>query len=119
MRKSLSLDILERVVALVDDGFSCHEAARRLRISAASAVRIIHLKRRTGGVKAASQGCPRYSKLEAVSDGFISRVETDPDITLPELAEGFCRKVLRSFPCWLILRHGFKTSKQQVVVRNG
>ena len=40
MGKSLSLDIRERVVALVDEGLSCKEAARRLRISAASAVRI-------------------------------------------------------------------------------
>ncbi|MFV0512389.1 MAG: helix-turn-helix domain-containing protein, partial [Jhaorihella sp.] len=56
MGKSLSLDIRERVVALVDEGLSCHEAARRLRISAASAVRIMQRKKRTGGVKAAPQG---------------------------------------------------------------
>lgn len=41
MGKSLSLDIRERVVALVDEGLSCHEAARRLLISGASAVRIV------------------------------------------------------------------------------
>ncbi len=41
MAKSLSLDIRERVVALVGEGLSCREAARRLRISAASAVRIM------------------------------------------------------------------------------
>jgi transposase len=87
MGKSLSLDIRERVVALVDDGFSCREAARRLRISAASAVRIMQRKRRTGGVKAAPQGRPRHSKLDAVSDWLMSRVETEPDITMPELAE--------------------------------
>lgn len=51
MGKSQSLDIWESIVALVDDGLSCHEAARRLRISAASAVRIMQRKRRTGGVK--------------------------------------------------------------------
>ena len=52
MGKSLSLDIRERVVvALVDEGLSCHEAARRLRISAASAVRIMQRMKRTGGVR--------------------------------------------------------------------
>lgn len=86
MGKSLSLDIRDRVVALVDDGLSCHEAARRLRISAASAVRIMQRKRRTGGVKAALQGRPRRSKLDAVSDWLRSRVEAEPDITMPELA---------------------------------
>ena len=87
MGKSLSLDIRERVVALVDDGLSCHEAARRLRISAASAVRFMQRKRRTDGVKAAPQGRPRRSKLDAVSDWLKSRVEAEPDITMPELAE--------------------------------
>jgi len=41
MGKSLSLDIRARVVSLVDDGYSYREAARRLRILAASAVRIM------------------------------------------------------------------------------
>ena len=50
MGKSLSLDIRERVVLLVEDGLSCREAARRLRISAASAVRIVQRKKRTGGI---------------------------------------------------------------------
>jgi transposase len=86
MGKSLSLDIRERVVALVDEGLSCHEAARRLRISAASAVRIMQRKKRTGGVKAAPQGRPRRSKLDAVSD-WLKSASTQPDITMPELAE--------------------------------
>lgn len=88
MGKSLSLDIRERVVALVYEGLSCHEAARRLRISAASAVRIMQRKKRTGGVQAAPQGRPRRGKLDAVSDWLKTRVEAEPDITMPELAEG-------------------------------
>jgi transposase len=87
MGKSLSLDIRERVVALVEEGLSCHEAARRLRISAASAVRIMQRKRRTGEVSAAPQGRPRRSKLDAVSDWLMARVEAVPDITMPELAD--------------------------------
>lgn len=87
MGKSLSIDIRERVIALVDEGLSCHEAARRLRISAASAVRVVQRKKRTGGVKAATQGRPRRSKLDAVSDWLKANVEATPDITMPELAE--------------------------------
>ena len=86
MGKSLSLDIRERVVSLVDEGLSCHEAARRLRISAASAVRIIQRKKLTGGVKAAPQGRPRRSKLDGVSGWLESQIEAQPDITMPELA---------------------------------
>lgn len=55
MGKSLSLDIRERVVALVEERLSCHEAARRLRISAASAVRIIQRKKRTGGMASSNK----------------------------------------------------------------
>lgn len=87
MGKSLSVDIRERVVTLVNEGLSCHEAARRLRISAASAVRIMQRKTRTGGVRPAPQGRPRRSKLDAVSDWLRTRVEAEPDITMPELAE--------------------------------
>lgn len=87
MGKSLSLDIRERVVALVDEGLSCHEAARRLRISAASAVRIMQRWNRTGGVAAAPQGRPRRSKLDAVSPWLKARVDAEPDVTMPELVE--------------------------------
>lgn len=86
MGKSLSLDIRERVVSLVEDGHSCHEAARRFRISAASAVRIMQRKRCFGSVGAAVQGRPRASKLDAVSDFLKSQIESTPDKTMPELA---------------------------------
>ena len=56
MGKSLSLDIRERVVSLVEDGNSSREASRRLRISAASAVRIMQRRRRPGSVAPSLQG---------------------------------------------------------------
>ncbi len=92
MGRSRSVDIRERVVALVNEGLSCHEAARRLRISAASAVRIMQRKKRTGGVKAAPQGRPRRSKSDTVSCWLMARVEGEPDITMPELAEALKRE---------------------------
>jgi len=52
MGKSRLLDIRQRVVALVDEGLARHEAAGRLRLSAASAVRIMHRKKRPGGGRA-------------------------------------------------------------------
>ena len=86
MGKSLSMDIRERVVSLVEDGISCHEAARRFRISTASAVRIMQRKRRTGSVAAAPQGRPRISKLDPVSKFLKAEIEATPDKTMPELA---------------------------------
>lgn len=52
MGKSVSMDIRERVVSLVEDGIFCREAARRFRISTASAARITQHKRCTGSVAA-------------------------------------------------------------------
>jgi len=86
MGKPLSLDIRERIVSLVADGYSCHEAARRLRISAASAVRVMQRKRRSGSVAPAAQGRPRISKLDVVTGFLKARLEAVPDITMPELA---------------------------------
>ena len=86
MGKPLSQDLRERVVAFVEDGHSCREAARWFRISASSAVRIMQRKRLTGSVAAAVQGRPRRSKLDAVSDFLITRLEAVPDITMSDLA---------------------------------
>jgi transposase len=102
MGKSLSLDIRERVVSLVEDGHSCHEASRRLRISAASAVRIMQRRRRTGSVAPALQGRPRQSKLDVVSKFLKGQVEAAPDITMPELATAlFEGHAIRATPAML------------------
>lgn len=116
MGRSLSLDIRERVVLLVNEGLSCHEAARRLRISAASAVRIMQLKKRTGGVTVAPQGRPRRSKLDIVSGWLKARVQAEPDITMPELADALeAEHELRATPAMLsrhlIHRLGFTYKK--------
>jgi transposase len=86
MGKSLSLDIRERVVSLVEEGFSCHETGRRLRISAAGAVRIMQRKRRSGSLASETQGRPCISKLDAVSGFPKAGIEATPDMTMPELA---------------------------------
>ena len=102
MGKSLSLDIRERVVSLVETGHSCHEASRRLCISAASAVRIMQRRRRTGCVAPALQGRPRQSKLDVVSDFLKGQIDAAPDITMSELATVlFERHTIRATPAML------------------
>lgn len=88
MAKSLSLDIRERVVALVGEGLSCREAARRLRISAASAVRIVQRHKVRGSVAPTPRGRPRGGgKLDAVSRFLRREIKARPDMTMPELAD--------------------------------
>ena len=87
MGKSLSLDLRQRVLALIEEGHSCRHAAGVFRISISSAIRIAARQRRTGSVGPARQGRPRGSgKLEALADFLKARVEAEPDITMPELA---------------------------------
>ena len=102
MGKSLSLDICERVVSLVKTGHSCHEASRRLCISAASAVRIIQRRRRTGFVAPSLQGRPRQSKLDVVSDFLKGQIDSALDITMSELTTVlFERHTIRATPAML------------------
>ena len=102
MGKSLSLDIRERVVSLVETGHSCHEASRRLCISAASAVRIMQRRRRTGCVAQALQGRARQSKRDVVSDFLKGQIDAAPDITMLELATVlFKRHTIRATPAML------------------
>ncbi len=122
MGKSLSLDLRHRVVDLVEDGLSCREAARRLRISAASAVRIVQRKRRRGSLEASPQGRPRRSKLDAVSDWLKARLETEPDITMPELADDLLRqRGMRATPAMLSrhLIHRLGYTYKKIADRDG
>ena len=88
MGKSLSLDLRQRVLALIEEGHSRTRAAGVFRISISSAIRIAERQRKTGSVAPARQGRPRGSgKLEPLADFLKAQVEAEPDITMPELAE--------------------------------
>ena len=79
MARSLSLDIRERVVALVGEGVSCREAARRLRISAASAVRIMQFTRWLDRLHHAREGAPgAVANLMRLRRSSAARSRPDP-----------------------------------------
>lgn len=48
MAKSLSLDLRQRVIAAIDGGLSCRQAAERFGVSAASAIRWRSRQREAG-----------------------------------------------------------------------
>ncbi|MDA9822264.1 IS630 family transposase [Paracoccaceae bacterium] len=117
--KSLSLDLPECVVSLVETGHSCHEASRRLCISAASAVRIMQRRRRTDSIAPALQGRPRQSKLDVVSDFLKGQIDAAPDIAMSKLATVlFERHTIRATPamlsCHLIHRFNYAYKKSLI-----
>nr|WP_205909019.1 transposase [Rhizobium album] len=88
MGKLHSLDIRERVVAMVEAGYSCRAAARRFAIGDSTAIRLMQRRRETGAVSPPRQGCPSGSgKLAAYRRFLIAQLEARPDITMPELAD--------------------------------
>jgi len=88
MTKALSIDLRERVVAVIDGGLSRRQAAARFEVSVSSAIRWHALARRTGDATPRRQGGDRRSgRIEAHADVILSAVSKQPDITLAELRE--------------------------------
>jgi transposase len=86
MSKALSVDLRERVVAAVEGGLSCHKAAKRFGVSAASAIRWRALLRKQGDVLPGPLGGDRRSgRIEAQADLILGLLESKPDITLAEI----------------------------------
>ena len=123
MGKTLSLDLRERVLAFIVEGHSCHEAARRFRISAASAVRIRQRRRQTGSIAPAKRGRPKGSSRLEVFAGFLkTTVDRRPDITMPELAEALIQEHdMRAAPAELsrFLKHRLGYTYKKILDCNG
>jgi transposase len=95
-KKTLSLDLRERVVAAVTGGMSRRQAAYRFGVSAASAVRWCRRQKETGSPASYKRGGDRWSlRIDTHKNLILSLVEETCDITLKELqaqlaARGHC-----------------------------
>jgi transposase len=88
MAKSLSLDLRQRVIAAIDGGLSCRQAAERFGVSAASAIRWRSRQREAGDFATKQQGGDRRSRrIEAHAPFILNAVDTKSDITLAELRD--------------------------------
>ena len=86
MATALSNDLRKRVLAAVDGGLSCRQAAQRFGVSAASAIRWNDRRRREGSFGPKALGGDRRSgRIEAHGVLILSLLENKPDITLAEL----------------------------------
>ena len=86
MPKALSFDLRSRVLAAIDEGLSCRQAATRFGVSASSAIRWQAMRREGGDARPKPQGGDRLSRrTEAHADLIHAALAEVPDITLPEL----------------------------------
>lgn len=85
----LSDDLRKRVVeAVVDGGLSRHQAAKRFKVSIASAVRWVQRYRATSVFSPMPSGGDRRSqRIEAHRDYLLGLIRRTPDITLLEMQE--------------------------------
>ena len=87
MPHPLSNDLRERVVAHVEAGHSCHEAAAHFDTSVSFAVNLMRRWRETGRVDPRPRGGFRHGKLGAHRDFILAVVGAHSDITMPDLAK--------------------------------
>lgn len=88
MARAYSEDLRRRVIAAVEAGASCRQAAKRYEIGASTAIRWVARLRKTGTSAARPQGGDRRSqRIEAHAGLILSAVEDRGDITLAEMAE--------------------------------
>jgi transposase len=88
MARVLSVDLRQRVIAAIDGGLSCRQAAERFGVSAASAIRWRGRLKEAGNIAPKQQGGDRKSRrIEAKSELILDAVAAKPDITLAELRD--------------------------------
>jgi len=86
MSKALSVDLRDRVIAAIEDGMSCRQAATRFGVSASSAIRWRSRVRTHGHARPGPLGGDRRSgRIEGHAELILGLVERQADITLTEL----------------------------------
>lgn len=88
MAGALSLDLRERVIAAIEAGASCRQAAERFGVGAASAIRWYARFRQEGQIAPKPMGGDRHSeKVEAHAALILETYEARPQIYLREVRE--------------------------------
>ena len=86
MTRALSVDLRKRVIAAVEEGASCRQAAARFGVSASSAIRWYALSRIAGDTTPKPQGGDRRSgRIEAHAAVILGALERKSDVTLADL----------------------------------
>jgi transposase len=114
MARAYSRDLRERVVAFVEKGHSCHEAATHFGVSISFVVKLMQALRSRGSLAPKPTGGRRHAKLEPYRDLVLRRVAEKDDITMPELAEELAALGTHVAPASLsrfLIRNGYRFKK--------
>lgn len=124
MTKALSQDLRSRVIAAIDGGLSCRQAAARFGIAASTAVKWTQRWRAAGILRSRAQGGDRRSgRIEAHAKEILALVAGKVDITLVEIGEHLAARHGERFvpsTIWRCLdRHGQTLKKNSARQRAG
>ena len=116
MGKPHPIELRARAVALVEQGNTHTEAARRLCVSIQFVNDMVRLKRETGALDPKPQGNPGRGKLTDVKDWVQRRIAARPELTIDELTAELAAeqglKVHRSSVGRLLLKLGLSHKKR-------
>ena len=106
MTRAYSSDLREAAAAVLVDGVSCREAAKRFRVSVSSVIRWIQLKRRSGSCAPKPLGGRRRIILLPERARERTRLAAEPDLTVRALrAELLARGIRVSYGAvWAFLK---------------
>ncbi len=116
MARPYSLDLRERVVALVNDGMTCREVAELTNVVASTVVKWSGRERATGSPAAKPMGGKRPYLLEGHRDWLLGRITDKPDLTLHALLDGLAQRdvVVSCDTLWRFLkREGISFKKNR------
>lgn len=119
MARAYSLDLRERVVALVADGETTRAAAAAFDVSVASVVKWTQRARATGSAAAKAMGGKRPFLLEGERDWLLARLDEKPDLTLHALRDELRERgtVVSCDTLWRFLRRQEISFKKNLVRR--
>jgi len=115
MGKPHPVELRERVIAYVEEGYSHRRAASRFRVSPRFVNNMVILKRQSGSLAAKVQGHQGGGKLQNHHDWVRERIAANGDLTLDELCvelNGRGVSVNRSSVCRLLHRLGLSNKKK-------
>ena len=119
MARAYSLDLRERVVAMVDDGEATRSVAAAFNVSVASVVKWTQRARSTGSAAAKAMGGKRPFLLEQSRVWLLARLAEKPDLTLHALLDELRERgtVVSCDTLWRFLKREEITFKKNLVRR--
>lgn len=87
------IELRERAIAVVEQGNTHTETARRLWVSIKFVNAMVRLKRETGTLAPKPQGNPGRGKLSDVKDWVRDRIAAQPDLAIDELTASWARNM--------------------------